>query len=492
MYSPMLQRHIALARVPLDRSAPGSRVKLELAVNHRYEYFDAHVDPAAALQPRAKDRLTWRRRRRRAATRRRPSRDRRRRRAAATSNGRPDLRRDRHRRRPQRADERRLPREGRPADARSSSGATSSAARRSPRSSGPGFWFTTFSYALSLLRPDIIHDLELTKHGFMPILMPSTFCPMENGDYLLLGQDHGENLQEIARHIAARRRRVRRVQPRRQQGLPGDQAAARPGPAGHLQRRPRGAHRARRARVALPEARQEGPPRRGPAADRLAPRTSSTTTSSRTSSRATSPRSSIIGTKVGPYSQGSGLVLLYHILGEHDGEFGAWAFHKQGNGGFTKVLARAAAVVRRRDHARVAGRARHHRATAGRPASRSPTAPSSTRRSSSRRSTRAGRSSSSSTRASCRPTSSTTIERFRFQGTSAKVNFALDGVAALPGARRPDRPVPRLHEHRAVDGVPRARLRRREVRLVLEAAVPRLRDPVDGRPGHGAARQGAS
>src|SRR5207344_2071474 len=52
--------------------------------------------------------------------------------------------------------------------------------------------------------------------------------------------------------------------------------------------------------------------------------------------------SAIIGTKVGPYSQGSGLVLLYHILGEHDGEFGAWSFHKGGNGGFTQVLARAA------------------------------------------------------------------------------------------------------------------------------------------------------
>src|SRR6476620_10871761 len=64
----------------------------------------------------------------------------------------------------------------------------------------PGFWFTTFSYALSLLRPDIIHDLELTKHGFMPLLMPSTFAPMENGDYLLLGQDHGANLREIERH----------------------------------------------------------------------------------------------------------------------------------------------------------------------------------------------------------------------------------------------------------------------------------------------------
>ncbi len=55
--------------------------------------------------------------------------------------------------------------------------------------------------------------------------------------------------------------------------------------------------------------------------------------------------SSIIGTKVGPYSQGSGLVLLYHLLGEIDGEFGAWAFHKGGNGGFTQVLARAATAL---------------------------------------------------------------------------------------------------------------------------------------------------
>jgi len=52
--------------------------------------------------------------------------------------------------------------------------------------------------------------------------------------------------------------------------------------------------------------------------------------------------SSIIGSKVGPRSQGSGLVLLFHSLGEHDGQFGTWAFHKGGNGGFTQVLARAA------------------------------------------------------------------------------------------------------------------------------------------------------
>jgi len=51
MYSPMLQRHIALARVPLERTAPGSRVKLELPVNHRYEYVDAHVAKLPLFDP---------------------------------------------------------------------------------------------------------------------------------------------------------------------------------------------------------------------------------------------------------------------------------------------------------------------------------------------------------------------------------------------------------------------------------------------------------
>ena len=41
-------------------------------------------------------------------------------------------------------------------------------------------------------------------------------------------------------------------------------------------------------------------------------------------------------------SQGSGLVLLFHGMGEHDGHSASWAFHKGGNGGFTQVLARAA------------------------------------------------------------------------------------------------------------------------------------------------------
>ena len=35
------------------------------------------------------------------------------------------------------------------------------------------------------------------------MLMPSTFCPMENGDSLVMGQDRNENIKEIARHSKA-------------------------------------------------------------------------------------------------------------------------------------------------------------------------------------------------------------------------------------------------------------------------------------------------
>ncbi len=205
----------------------------------------------------------------------------------------------------------------------------------------PGFWFTTFSYALSLLRPDIIHDLELTKHGFMPLLMPSTFAPMENGDYLLLGQDHGENLREIARHSRHDadayeafnhdvRRVCRAIKPLLDQ-VPPDPFSNDPeeliGLAALGSR-----FRSMDKKVLHDAVRLLT----GSAADFLDDYFESDIIKGYLAS------SAIIGTKVGPYSQGSGLVLLYHILGEHDGEFGAWAFHKQGNGGFTKVLARAA------------------------------------------------------------------------------------------------------------------------------------------------------
>jgi phytoene dehydrogenase-like protein len=205
----------------------------------------------------------------------------------------------------------------------------------------PGFWFTTFSYALSLLRPDIIQDLELTRHGFMPLLMSSTFAPMENGDYLWLGQDHDENLKEIARHSRhdadAYTQYVHDVE-RVCQAIKPLLDAPPPDlfsddPEELLALATLGSRfRAMDKRTLHNTVRLLT----GSAADFLDDYFESDIVKGYLAS------SAIIGTKVGPRSQGSGLVLLYHIIGEHDGQFGAWAFHKGGNGGFTQVLARAA------------------------------------------------------------------------------------------------------------------------------------------------------
>jgi len=294
----------------------------------------------------------------------------------------------------------------------------------------PGFRFTTFSYALSLLRPDIIQDLELTRHGFMPLLMPSSFAPGEDGDYLLLTRDRDENLREIARHSPHDAdaweayhhdldRVLQAIKPLFDMVPPDifsddpEELLALAGLGSRFRRMERRVlHNAVRLLT-------------GSAADFLDGYFESELLKGYLAS------SSIIGTKVGPYSQGSGLVLLYHLIGEHDGVFGAWAFHKQGNGGFTQVLARAArsfgAEIRLESPVeRVL--TRDGRATGVALAD--------------------GSEYQADVVVSALDPRRTflelvdprelpadlveTIERYRFQGTSAKVNFALDGAPRFP------------------------------------------------------------
>lgn len=54
MYSPMLQRHIAIGRVRPELSAVGTRVNLEVTINHRYELVGAHVARQPLFNPARK------------------------------------------------------------------------------------------------------------------------------------------------------------------------------------------------------------------------------------------------------------------------------------------------------------------------------------------------------------------------------------------------------------------------------------------------------
>src|SRR5271156_5169773 len=62
----------------------------------------------------------------------------------------------------------------------------------------PGFKVSTAAYVNSLLRPEIIRDLELKKRGFeMLPRNPSSFSPFPDGRYLMLGPDPELNRREI-------------------------------------------------------------------------------------------------------------------------------------------------------------------------------------------------------------------------------------------------------------------------------------------------------
>src|SRR6188474_1052946 len=64
----------------------------------------------------------------------------------------------------------------------------------------PGFKFSVFSYVVSLLRPEIIRDLELPRHGLQILPLESTITPLDNGDYLGSWADPDESRRELARH----------------------------------------------------------------------------------------------------------------------------------------------------------------------------------------------------------------------------------------------------------------------------------------------------
>src|SRR5262245_8169854 len=63
-----------------------------------------------------------------------------------------------------------------------------------------GFRFSVCSYVVSLLRPEIIRELDLPRHGLEILPLDGTFTPMPSGDYLWRTNDHEHTRREIARH----------------------------------------------------------------------------------------------------------------------------------------------------------------------------------------------------------------------------------------------------------------------------------------------------
>jgi phytoene dehydrogenase-like protein len=204
----------------------------------------------------------------------------------------------------------------------------------------PGFHFTTFSYAISLLRPEIVHELDLVRHGLMVVPLINTFQPGFGGEYLFLGADSWANYHEIARHSVADAEASKDL----------NHLVARVCRAlkPWMDRIPPNALSADPVDVALLEELREY--MAGLDADvremieKFVNRSAAEILDEYFENdlvKALYSSSGIIGSRCGPRSRESGLVWLFHKMGDYDGVPGQWGFHKGGNGGFTQVLARA-------------------------------------------------------------------------------------------------------------------------------------------------------
>jgi phytoene dehydrogenase-like protein len=208
----------------------------------------------------------------------------------------------------------------------------------------PGFKYSVFSYVVSLLRPDIVRDLQLTRHGLTILPLESTLTPLPSGDYLYRDGDHYRTLRDIARHsprdaeayddygrsmyfMAKAVKYILGIMP--------------PDPTSFNPKDWLGLAGLARHMLKLDEEQMYllAKLMTMSAADFLDQWFECDPL------KATMSASGIIGTFLGPRSPGTAYVLLHHYMGEIDGAFRAWGFAKGGTGGIADAIARSAEAL---------------------------------------------------------------------------------------------------------------------------------------------------
>src|ERR1700755_3134753 len=205
----------------------------------------------------------------------------------------------------------------------------------------PGFKFSVCAYVVSVLRPEMIRDLDLPRHGLEILPLDCTFTPMPSGDYLWRVNDHGKTHREIARHSKldaeaydefgkAMQAMCRFVKPILGM-VPPDPATLNPKELMKL----------------LFIGRRFQDLNSGDKYNQVQLMTMSAIDFldqwfETDVLKATMSASGIIGTFQGVRSPGTAYVLLHHYMGEIDGAFRSWGFARGGTGAISNAIAAAA------------------------------------------------------------------------------------------------------------------------------------------------------
>lgn len=202
----------------------------------------------------------------------------------------------------------------------------------------PGFTYSNCSYVCSLLRPEIMRELELSRFGLQVIPFQGSVTMMRNGDYLANYADHDANRREIARHSQRDAEAYERFSlevSRQCRFIKPMLLTTPPDPTSFKPRDLRGLFSLGKAFYDLGEQQMYDTIRFWTisCADFLDQYFESEIL------KAHLAGTSIIGTALGPCSPGSAYVLLHHYMGEVDGNIGAWGFARGGMGAIAQAMA---------------------------------------------------------------------------------------------------------------------------------------------------------
>ena len=205
----------------------------------------------------------------------------------------------------------------------------------------PGFLFSECSYVVSLLRPEIIRELDLPRHGLEILPLDGTFSPMPDGIHLWRMNDHAKSVREIRRHSRVDAEAYdefskmmtpmcRFVKPLLSM-VPPDPTTMKPRDLRQLhflmQRFRELSSDERYTLIQLMTMSSADFLDQWFETDVL---------------KATMSASGIIGTFLGIRSPGTAYVLLHHYMGEIDGAFRSWGFSRGGTGAISNAIAAAA------------------------------------------------------------------------------------------------------------------------------------------------------
>jgi phytoene dehydrogenase-like protein len=205
----------------------------------------------------------------------------------------------------------------------------------------PGYKVSTAAYVNSLLRPEIIRDLELKRHGFQMLPRnPSSFTPFPDGRSLLLGPDKALTHREVSKFSAKDAEALPKYEAMLERVADFLEPTLTMTPPNPWSLKPANLVQLARLGLGFLKLGTDGQKAVEILAGAATPILDRWFESEQL--KVTLATDAIIGAMASPSMPGTAYVLFHHVMGETNGVRGVWGYVRGGMGGISNAIASAA------------------------------------------------------------------------------------------------------------------------------------------------------